>query len=239
MDIKELLDAFLKQNSFDSDFYVQHRPDFDLINKRFLNSPSLHDLWIHGVELNNIGDINRLYFLYCNILAIVHRDVPGSFAELGVYKGNSAKLFHTLAPNRLLYLLDTFSGFSEQDKCYVPENYSNFDDISLESVKNFIGEDDNIIYCIGRFPETLSMIPDSELFAMVHLDCDLYEPMKEGLEYFYPRMSPGSIIIIHDYYSGCWPGVTKAVDEFLINKRENLVHIPDKSGTAIISINNF
>ena len=239
MDAQELLNALLKQNSPDSDLYVQYRPDFDRDYKRFLNSHVLHELWLRGVELNNIGDLNRLYFLYANILSIVDRGVPGAFAELGVYKGNSAKLFHTLAPDRLLYLLDTFEGFPDQDILKVPENYSKFDDSSLDYVQKFIGNSENIIYCVGRFPETAGMIPESLAFALVHLDCDLYEPIKAGLEFFYPRLSPGALMIIHDYYSGCWPGVPKAVDEFFANKPENLVHMPDKSGSAVISKNNF
>ena len=40
-------------------------------------------------------------------------------------------------------------------------------------------------------------------------------------------------MIVHDYSSGAWPGIKQAVDEFLLNKPETLVRIPDKSGTAI------
>lgn len=41
----------------------------------------------------------------------------------------------------------------------------------------------------GFFPDT---IPDKELFfSLVSLDCDLYQPMLEGLRYFYPRVARG------------------------------------------------
>lgn len=58
--------------------------------------------------------------------------------------------------------------------------------------------------------------------------------MRAGLEYFYPRISAGGLLIVHDYGSGLWPGVTFAVDQFLRDKPERLVSIPDKSGTAVI-----
>lgn len=76
------------------------------------------------------------------------------------------------------------------------------------------------------------MIPEGTAFAMVHLDCDLYLPTKAALEFFYPKMVRGGLLILHDYDSGCWPGVTLAADEFFADKPEGLIRIPDKSGTA-------
>ena len=83
--------------------------------KRLPNNVELHPLWVEGVESNNLGDINRLYFLYMNVKAVVDHGIPGAFAELGVYKGNSAKLVLTIAPYRTLYLFDTFEGFEPPD----------------------------------------------------------------------------------------------------------------------------
>ena len=74
-------------------------------------------------------------------------------------------------------------------------------------------------------------------YAVVHLDCDLYAPIKAGLEFFYDRVSPGGILIVHDYANPCWDGPKRAVDEFMPRIAENLVLIPDKSGTAIIRKN--
>ena len=55
-------------------------------------------------------------------------------------------------------------------------------------------------------------------YALVHLDADLYSPQFSGLQYFYPRMTPGGVIIIHDcnnefsgsiplVVSGKYPGI--------------------------------
>jgi Macrocin-O-methyltransferase (TylF) len=41
--------------------------------------------------------------------------VAGSIAELGVYKGTTAKLLHELLPGRTLWLFDTFEGFDARD----------------------------------------------------------------------------------------------------------------------------
>jgi O-methyltransferase len=51
-------------------------------------------------------------------------------------------------------------------------------------------------------------------------------------------MTPGGIMVFHDYNSG-FHGVRKAVDEFLADKPEGVVQIPDKSGTAIVVKNRI
>jgi hypothetical protein len=51
-------------------------------------------------------------------------------------------------------------------------------------------------------------------YCAVSLDCDLYDPMKSGLDFFYPRLNRGGILFLHDYSSGHWPGSKKAIDEF-------------------------
>jgi len=235
---RELFDRFVEQNHPEGDLYLQYRPDFDRVFKRFPDSMVLHKSWIKGVELNNLGDLNRLYFIYMNFIEVLAEQPAGELAELGVYKGNSARLMHMLAPDRPLHLFDTFEGFDARDKAAenLPEDQSNFSS-SLEYAKTFIGESKNIIYHKGYFPETTDAVSADSRFAFVNLDCDLYKPMRAGLEYFYPRLLPGGMIVIHDYYSGYWPGVKKAVDEFFDGKPETLIYIPDKSGTVVMRKN--
>jgi hypothetical protein len=100
-------------------------------------------------------------------------------------------------------------------------------------VQKLVGKD-AVNYIVGRFPDSVANITVSDRFAIVHLDCDLYKPVSAGLAYFYPRLPIGGILIVHDYSSGRWSGCTQAVDEFLRDKPERAVLMPDKSGTAII-----
>ena len=55
-------------------------------------------------------------------------------------------------------------------------------------------------------------------FSLIHFDCDLYEPTKTALEYFWPRLSKGGICLFDEYAIKDWPGETKAVDEFFADK---------------------
>lgn len=217
-------------------FFLSHRPDFEINYGQF--EQKFQDFWTAGTEVNNLGDLTRMYFLYLNVKSLKAARIPGALAELGVYKGNSAKLIHNLIPDRTLFLFDTFGGFREQDldphEKHLEGNV--FTDTSENAVREFIGISENVIFCTGRFPETAKAVPTNTSFALVHLDCDLYEPTRAALEFFYPKMSPGGLIILHDYGSGGWPGVTKAVNEFFEDKQESLILIPDKSGTAVVRV---
>ncbi|MCH9631581.1 MAG: hypothetical protein S4CHLAM37_16050 [Chlamydiia bacterium] len=211
---------------------VQHLPES--IDRDGLDISPYIQTWISGSKANAVDPI-RLLFLLSNVQHL--KDVEGAFAEVGVYKGHTAKIFSSLFPERKFYLFDTFEGFEKSDFESETEKGSssdNFDDTSLQAVKDYLEPNENLIFCKGYFPDTAKHVDEGEKFALVHLDADLYNPIKAGLEYFYPRMQHHGIIIVHDYSSGAWPGVTKAVDEFMFDKLEGIIKIPDKSGSVVI-----
>jgi hypothetical protein len=189
-----------------------------------------------GNERRNSQDLARFYFLTLSCDRVAKEAIPGAFAELGVYKGNTAFVLAQTARRlgRGIYLFDTFEGFDESDLAGVDaDKRQEFEDTSLPEVKALVGES-GATFVKGYFPGTTSTLPDDLTFALVHLDCDLYEPFRAGLEYFYPRLSSGGFLIMHDYCSLYWDGVERAIDEFFADKPEHIVLIPDKSGTAVI-----
>jgi len=61
-------------------------------------------------------------------------------------------------------------------------------------------------------------------FAFVHLDVDLYQSTQDCLEWFYPRMSRGGVIVSHDYLSAT-QGVKRVFDEFFADKPEPILEL--------------
>ena len=88
---------------------------------------------------------------------------------------------------------------------------------SFESVKAYLKDAKNVYFYKGIFPETSDPVKE-KTFSMVNLDVDCYESTKSCLEFFYSRMSPGGIILSHDYITA--PGVKKAFDDFFAGKAE-------------------
>jgi O-methyltransferase len=204
--------------------------------------------WAHRMKRNKINtdlrkqqktykDKVRFFNWWLQAERLKKDKVQGAFAELGVYKGESALILHLLDPSRIFHLFDTFEGFTGKDlqkESGEAATYStkNFADTSLESVQALLGHSDSFRFHKGYFPQTTQGL-ENETFALVNMDVDLYIPTKAGLEFFYPRLSPGGVIIIHDY-NFKWEGLVKAVDEFILTIPESLVLVPDTDGSVMI-----
>ena len=222
-------------NSRNSKVYLAYRPDSHFDFASFPNFSEFYRDFVHESESHNSGDLSRLYLLLLNIARVLKDAIPGDFAEIGVYRGNTARILAQAARagGRRLFLFDTFSGFNSADQADTDCPSRAFADTSLEKVNDFVGTD-CVEYVVGRFPNSLTTVKISNHFAIVHLDCDLYQPTADGLTYFYPRLSSGGLLILHDYSSGHWSGCARAIDAFLKDKPERPVLIPDKSGTAVL-----
>lgn len=185
---------------------------------------------------NNATDLARFWMFCLTFDQIEKESLPGDIAEVGVYKGHTATLLARFArrTGRELFLFDTFEGFSSNELLGHENSKSDyFKDASLDEVRSFVGEE-NVTFIKGHFPMSASELPKDRKFCLVHIDCDLYEPIRDSLEYFYSKVVEGGFLIIHDYASLWWPGAERAVDEFFANKQESVILIPDISGSAIV-----
>ncbi len=209
--------------------------------QRYLDAGGLarpHDD-VHGfvrAEPGNAGDMGRFFFFCMALDQIAKEGVAGDFLELGVYKGSTASVLATMARKlgRILYLLDTFEGFSAADLHGIDADKSmGFADTSLDAVRVLVGEQ-STRFIKGFFPATATELPADGRYALVHIDCDLYAPIKAALDYFYPRMVPGGFLIVHDYSSLYWNGAEQAVDEFFADKVEFPVPLTDGAGSVVV-----
>ncbi len=148
--------------------------------------------------------------------------VPGDLAEVGVYQGASAKLICEMrAAGKALHLFDTFEGLpnpTDDDKGFVAGEY----ECSLDSVKAYLRAYRDVFFYKGYFPGTSAPVAD-RVFSFVNLDVDLYESTKGALDFFYPRISTGGILLSHDYNTQI--GVKKAFDEFFADKPEPVIRL--------------
>lgn len=75
---------------------------------------------------------------------------------------------------------------------------------------------DRIRFIKGKVEDTILAAAPARI-AVLRLDTDWYESTKHELEYLFPRLSVGGVLIIDDY--GAWEGAGKAVDEYFTAKR--------------------
>jgi O-methyltransferase len=180
------------------------------------------------------GDYARYASLALAIRRTEEERIPGAFAEVGVYRGATSRFILGCAPGRMLYLFDTFEGFPVEDR--EPENREDarFRDTSSDAVRRALGAGDNVVIRKGRFPGTAAGL-EGERFAFVLLDLDVFDPTLAGLEFFYPRLAPGAYLFVHDYNSPeSNQACRRAVTQFMADKPEKLVELPDVWGSVVI-----
>ena len=150
-------------------------------------------------------DVEATWLISCARRASL---IDGCMAELGVYQGGTAKLICEVKGDKILYLFDTFSGNPEGDEFDKKDFNSKFVG-DYETVKKYLKDYPNVHIIRGVFPDC--ELPDVE-YSFVHIDTDSHRSTKPALEYFYPRLVPGGILLIHDYLLF---GVGTAIQAFL------------------------
>jgi asparagine synthase (glutamine-hydrolysing) len=175
------------------------------------------------------------------------QDIPGDFVEFGVALGGSAILISRHANGRQFHGFDVFGMIpeptSEKDDTKSKKRYQVIrsgasagiagevyygyrDDLLIEVKRNFERHglevnNDGVHLHQGLFEESW---PKAEVgaIALVHIDCDWYDPVAFFLNAVAPKLSPGGMIIIDDFhdYGGC----RTAVEEFLDRNRAYSFH---------------
>lgn len=180
-------------------------------------------------ESYRFGNILAHYELYKKIL-----ELPGDVIELGVFKGSSLiqfSIFRTLLENeksRKIIGFDVFGEFPqgnkiESDKLFVDQwNLSHRNTfLSMEEIYKSLENKGihNVNLIKGDICETVDIYlnenPHTKI-SLLHIDTDIYEPSKVGIEKLFERVVRGGVIIFDDYATV--EGETKAIDEFLIDK---------------------
>lgn len=152
--------------------------------------------------------VDEAYMIRSAVLAT--QRVPGILAEVGVFRGGTARVICEAKGERALHLFDTFEGLpspAEIDKGFRRGDYA----CSLEAVQNYLAGYQGVHFHQGLFPASGEPVRDLK-FSFVHLDVDLYQSTLEALQFFYPRMSAGAILISHDYVE--FRAVRRAFDEY-------------------------
>ena len=170
------------------------------------------------------------------------RHLPGSIADCGVYLGASTAgiglYLRQRGIEKTIFGFDSFEGFDSGAAARDLElggaenedrHLHGFDRTSIHLVERKLRSLGlkNVILVKGFFAQSLPDFaaryePPALQFSFVHLDVNLYESYKVCLEFFYPRLAQGGILLFDEYNDPPWPGCNKAVDEFLRDKPETL-----------------
>jgi O-methyltransferase len=188
------------------------------------------------------NDYIRLSSLELVAHEIYQKNITGETAELGVFRGEFAKHINALFNDRQLYLFDTFEGFDDRDikvegektqtdKNFVTKTKNVLSDTSVKLVLGKMKFPENCIIKKGYFPGTAKGVEGK--FVFVSIDVDLYEPMYQGLCYFYPKLVSGGYIFAHDYNYAGFPGVKNAIKRFSEENHVSYFPLSDMCGSVV------
>jgi O-methyltransferase len=177
-----------------------------------------------------VSDVDS-YFTYR--LACHLRRLPGEVAEVGVYKGGTARMLAKVfaATGKTVHLFDTFAGMPPVDPTRDLHQGGDFGDVSVEGVREYLADCPNVRLHPGFFPATAGPVEDTT-FCLVHADVDIYRSVLDCCTFFYPRLVTGGAIVFDDYGRNSCPGAKEAVDEFFADMPEQPVYVP--TGQAFV-----
>lgn len=161
--------------------------------------------------------------------------IKGSILECGIFRGFGLMTWAELSAiyeptnyHRQIIGFDTFTGFpkiNQKDRGSIknpearPHGAASASDEELEKViklfdnNRYLSHIPKIKLVRGDFlktgPKFLEQNPHL-LISLLFLDFDLYEPTKEALRLFLPRMPKGAVLAFDEINNPDWPGETQA-----------------------------
>ncbi|MEV8346127.1 TylF/MycF/NovP-related O-methyltransferase [Streptomyces niveus] len=185
---------------------------------------------------------------------VVRHNIPGDIVECGVWRGGSmqacAKALLALGESdRGLHLFDTFEGMPPPTAEDLRRDGKSAEDLlaaqgkdrpiwAIASLEDVQAGFEQVPYPGERVHYVQGMVEDTvphqapEQISILRLDTDWYASTKHELEFLYPRLVSGGVLLIDDY--GYWQGSRQAVDEFLEKTGERLLMLRMDEGRIAV-----
>jgi O-methyltransferase len=186
---------------------------------------------------STLVDQYRCYELW-QLVAQTGKLPAGDLIEIGVWRGGTGSL---IARRRELsqidcsvYLCDTFEGVvkaGSRDGAYVGGEHS---DTTQQSVLSLIQklQLDRVHILPGIFPDATGHMVADRVFRFCHIDVDVYDSARDIVNWLWPRLVPGGMVVYDDYGFHSCVGITQFVNEERTKSDRLVIH--NLNGHAIV-----
>lgn len=206
------------------------------------------ELYRTGIESTRMADHpwrDGRFFQMVQMLRLTE-GLPGATCEAGCFRGLASWLICQYRRKAEPgfdgsghWMVDSFEGLSPpvaEDGDFAARRYAEkaFTKTSVEHVRKALQDFPGVRIEKGWIPEVFDRLPDQR-YRFVHVDVDIYAPTLACLEYFFPRLVPGGILVCDDYGpwpEGEWTGCGTAVREFC--QREAISFAALETGNAVL-----
>ncbi|HVM01437.1 MAG TPA: TylF/MycF/NovP-related O-methyltransferase [Acidimicrobiales bacterium] len=202
----------------------------------FLDDPLFQEAYALGHATGSWGELDVRWRCYVCCWAAWHaKQLEGDFVECGVNRGGySRALSHYVdlpSTGKRLYLLDTFAGLVdryitdgekaigrgnlEYEECY-DAVVATFRDLPAQIIR-------------GPVPDTLPQV-DTEKVAYLSIDMNCTPPEVAAMEYFWPKVTPGGVMVHDDYGHPGHEEQRHAMDAFAAGQGLRMLQLPTGQG---------
>lgn len=156
----------------------------------------------------------KAFQLYDLATKALHR-AEGHFYECGVYRGATASVIAAaIDTQRELHLYDTFTGIAGTGMVDEQHKDGDFSDVDLEDVRRRVP---TAVIHQGSIPTTFEELGP---IAFAHIDVDVFAPHVAAIDFIWPRMSSGGIMVFDDYDQPSCKGARLAIDLRFLFKQQ-------------------
>jgi O-methyltransferase len=169
--------------------------------------------------------------------------IKGAYYEFGVFKGYNLWFTNRIQPRMEIYGFDSFAGMPASKGAHPHHARGGYSEDIMEVRKNLIrfGADSHrITLTKGWFSkENFASLPfHFPPAAVAVIDCDLYQSCVPVLDFLYPLLRSGSILLFDDWYM-TEPSEKTAMEEFLKEHQEIATSTLFRFGTYGLAMKVF
>jgi len=188
------------------------------------------------IRNHTLVDRFRCYELWHLLSQTQH--LPGDVLEVGTWRGGTGCLMARRATElgfeARVHLCDTFEGVVKTgvtDSHYRGGEHADTSDYLVRQLANAMNLK-NIIIHKGIFPEDIGPGLMHFTFRFCHIDVDVYQSGKDTLDWIWPRLPVGGIVVFDDFGFASCPGITRLVHEE--EQKPDRVCVQNLNGHAVL-----
>jgi O-methyltransferase len=166
---------------------------------------------------HSLVDLYRSYELWQLVEQV--RALPGALLEVGVWRGGTGALIARRAADlgidAPVYLCDTFAGVvksGDADPHYRDGMHADAGADGVRALLASLGVPETVVLT-GIFPDDTGGDVVAAALRLCHIDVDVYASARDVLEWAWPRLAVGGVVVFDDHGFASCPGVTRLVEE--------------------------
>jgi hypothetical protein len=187
-------------------------------------------------------DIHIEFRCYIECWAAQHAlRLPGDFVCCGVNTGIMplaiCEFTNINSTDKRFWLFDTYAGIPESQMSEaerpdrVRANEAIYSDCYDLAVRNF-APFPNARIVRGKVPDTLATTPIEQV-AYLSIDMNIAYPERKAIEHFWPKLSPGAVVILDDYGWQAYSEQQRSMDEWAAIAGVSILALPTGQGLIL------